>query len=900
MKSKTLQLKIGIALLIGFIAVSNQSFTQQLSAQSAANLVKTNASAIGLSKTDLGNFRISAAYIDKNSGASLVYVQQTYKGVDVFNAVQTYAFKNNRLVSAAGKPIAGMDGLINVKNGKAAVTASNAVNAAAANLRLPSSASLASAKQINDIQEFDFGTLNISSVNVKAKLIWLQDEMVKNALLTWQVEIQPKGVADYWLVNIDAVKGNVISKINLNVVCDWTHPKNAGTIGTNINTTNYSSFDNTADNDALVAGSAKYKVVPFPAESPNHPGGTPVVRTDPWNLAGSGNNATTLKWNSDGTTNFDSTRGNNVLAQEDHNGNNGFGSGAVSTTALPNLTFNFKPNFNNPPTTAVNQNFAITDLFYWNNIMHDISYQYGFDEVSGNFQANNLGRGGAGNDYVFADAQDGSSSNNANFSTPTDGNSPRMQMFLFNAVPVFSVLQPASFAGAKTATESAVSTNNKIADKGPITQKVVLYKDASGTHEACTAPLNATALAGKVALIDRGTCGFAVKILNAQNAGAAAVIVADNIPGEYPIIMGGTDNTIIIPAVMVSFETGDTIKQNLSAHTNVKVSMKKGVLLDGDNDAGVMSHEYTHGISNRLTGGPNNVSCLQNKEEMGEGWSDYMALMVTTNWKTATINDGLNAHPIGTYVLGQGNDGAGIRYYPYSTDLSINPWTYDSLALSSRFGNSILTYDPHVVGEVWSNMLWLMTWDIIQSKGINKNIYNASVNKGNSIALRLVLEGMKLQNCSPGFVDGRNGILKADTLLFGGQYSSIIWNAFASRGLGYLASEGSTNNIKDGIADYSLPPGLLANAVHAEDAIAKNNKLITIAPNPASNKVTLTISGNKRSLNVELINASGQQIKTFSMNGERLDINLPKLASGMYYLKIAGEGFAETRKLIIQ
>ncbi len=70
------------------------------------------------------------------------------------------------------------------------------------------------------------------------------------------------------------------------------------------------------------------------------------------------------------------------------------------------------------PDTGTNMNFAITQLFYWNNVMHDVSYQYGFDEASGNFQNNNQGRGGLGNDFVYADAQDGSGTDNANFSTP--------------------------------------------------------------------------------------------------------------------------------------------------------------------------------------------------------------------------------------------------------------------------------------------------------------------------------------------------------------------------------------------------------------------------------------------------------------------------------------------------
>ncbi len=475
-----------------------------------------------------------------------------------------------------------------------------------------------------------------------------------------------------------------------------------------------------------------------------------------------------------------------------------------------------------------------------------------------------------------------------------------MQMFLFDAVPTFKVNKPTAFAGKKTVTESAFSTNNKIAGNGPITKGVVLYNDnaAGTTHEACAAPANPGALAGKIALIDRGTCGFTVKAKNAQNAGAVGVLVADNVPGEYPIIMGGTDNTITVPAFMVSFETGDTMKQYLAASTPVNVTMKKGVQLDGDLDNGVISHEYTHGISNRLTGGPNNVSCLQNKEEMGEGWSDYMALMVTTNWLQASVNDGANARSMGTYVLGQGIDGPGIRAYRYSTDINTNPWTYDSLALSTRFSNGILAYDPHIVGEVWCNMLWVMTWELIQSKGIATNIYNDDAVKGNAIALKLVLEGMKLQKCSPGFVDGRDGILKADTLLYGGQYSPIIWHAFASRGLGVNASEGSTANVKDGVADYSEPA--FAKTAPVQDAAVQNMRTISIAPNPARDNVTLTVSGNKKLLTVDLLNAGGRQLKRFTMNGETLQANLPKLASGMYYLKISGEGFSETKKLVIQ
>jgi extracellular elastinolytic metalloproteinase len=60
-------------------------------------------------------------------------------------------------------------------------------------------------------------------------------------------------------------------------------------------------------------------------------------------------------------------------------------------------------------------------------MIHDVFYQYGFDEKSGNFQDWNFGKGGLGNDAVIANAQDGSGTNNANFATPPDGQHGRMR-----------------------------------------------------------------------------------------------------------------------------------------------------------------------------------------------------------------------------------------------------------------------------------------------------------------------------------------------------------------------------------------------------------------------------------------------------------------------------------------
>jgi extracellular elastinolytic metalloproteinase len=130
------------------------------------------------------------------------------------------------------------------------------------------------------------------------------------------------------------------------------------------------------------------------------------------------------------TTN--TTIGNNVDAYLDRDANNSADANSRPTWDA-NQHFVFTFNAAIAPTDSTNQRVAVTNLFYLNNILHDRLYRYGFTESAGNFQTSNFGNGGAGNDPVNAEAQDGSGTNNANFATPSDGNRPRMQMFLWTS-----------------------------------------------------------------------------------------------------------------------------------------------------------------------------------------------------------------------------------------------------------------------------------------------------------------------------------------------------------------------------------------------------------------------------------------------------------------------------------
>ena len=155
---------------------------------------------------------------------------------------------------------------------------------------------------------------------------------------------------------------------------------------------------------------------------PNHPGVTPqTVVSGP----GSGNAQSPIGWVFN-----DTTTGNNVDAYLDRDANNSPDSGSRPVSATQD--FLTSANLSQAPTTAANQDVAVQNLFYLCNVIHDVLYQHGFVEATGNFQEDNFGLGGQGGDSVNAEAQDGASLNNANFATPSDGSNPRMQMFLWN------------------------------------------------------------------------------------------------------------------------------------------------------------------------------------------------------------------------------------------------------------------------------------------------------------------------------------------------------------------------------------------------------------------------------------------------------------------------------------
>jgi hypothetical protein len=300
---------------------------------------------------------------------------------------------------------------------------------------------------------------------------------------------------------------------------------------------------------------------------------------------------------------------------------------------------------------------ATANLFGMHNRMHDWSYRLGFTETAWNFQKDNYGKGGLGNDAVLGYAQSGAQSgsrDNANFGTRADG------------LPGYS--------------------------------NMYLWQPIAGSFYA--------------------------------------------------------------PCV------------------------------DGDYDMSVIGHEYGHGISNRMAGGPNNnLSGLQ-AGAMGESWSDLMANEYLQEWGYEPA--GRSNIPMGAYVTG--NPERGIRNY----NASNSPLNY------SNVGYDLTGPQVHADGEIWTATQTDVRAAFMDRYGAGDAATQRSCAEGKTAVtacpgnrrwMQLVFDAWLLMpSGSVSMLDARNAMLAADLLRFGGANQDIMWNAFADRGMGRNASSVNAND----------------------------------------------------------------------------------------------------------
>lgn len=857
-------LLIAIASLISSIAFSQVSKTQ----------IDAALQAKGLDPSANDAYIITSQSSSKDIGVSHVYLRQTLNGIEIFNANPALHFDK----------IGNMFSFSNafIKSAKSKLVASNnntsynkAIEIVAKQLGL--SVNFSVNKTNPQSNEYIVIDKKASSQDIKAKLYYLLlDKEIRQVL---NIEFFDDKTGDWWNKRVDVNTGKIIDENN------WTTQCNVKQTTKRIKKNEKFSFVFEDKENLLKTGNGSYKVFPIPAESPQK---APHQMVNNPAYA----SASPFGWHDvDGINGADYTitRGNNVWAMEDTlntNDTTGF-----SPDGGPSLNFDFPYNPILGVSPRTNLNSAITNLFYWNNVTHDVFYQYGFDEQSGNFQQTNYSQNGYGNDYVFADAQDGSGKNNANFGTPPDGSNPRMQMYVWQIgsdTNLFHINSPSFLKGRYT---------SSLASFGPypmmpgVKADLVIAQDASANPNlACETIVND--VNGKIAVIDRGSCFFVDKVYNAQLAGAKAAIIINNVPG--PSFSMGTSSTstdalINIPSIMISKDLGDSLKQYLQNSTTINASISDSLgpkFTDSDFDNGVIVHEYTHGLSNRLTGGPFNTSCLSNAEQGGEGWSDFFAIALTSH----SYDNPQTGRGMGMYLQGEDTTDLGIRTYRYSRSLAINPVTYDSI---KRKDNN----EVHYVGFVWCSMLYDIFWDMSDKYGFSNDIYNG--NGGNNKAMKLVMEGLKLQPCSPGFVDARDAILLADSLLNNFANKDLLWKAFARRGLGYGADQGSSMDATDGIESFKLPPPPKQNT-GMDDLL--NEKSVKLYPNPNKGSFTIETDIELKMNAVNVFDITGKKVFSEELHKKNSmhQLNLSSIKTGIYIVQIETEKGSICKKMIVE
>lgn len=467
------------------------------------------------------------------------------------------------------------------------------------------------------------------------------------------------------------------------------------------------------------------------------------------NGPGAGNAESPAGWLAGSQTTINIT-GNNAHAYLDTDANNAPDSGGTAVTTGNFLT---AVDLAAQPSTTGNKAVAVQNLFYLNNVAHDTLYRHGFNEAAGNFQANNFGLGGAGNDAVNAEAQDGSGTDNANFSTPNDGSAPRMQMYLWTGkTPTGLLAVGASTYGVYQSSFGAAFTATGV------TGALALYNDGSGvTSDGCET--STVSLTGKIAIVDRGTCNFTVKVLNAQKAGAVGVIIANN-DGSAAFAPGGTDRKVRIPSGMVTLADGTTLKGRVGTSSTLKKNPATPLQIDGDIDSDIVFHEYGHGLTWRMIGGMSGKLA----GAIGEGASDVNAFLI----------DGDDR--IGEYAWG---DAAGIRRYPYQN----YPLTYANVD-----GGEV-----HNDGEIYAGAMWRVLQNYLAAGLTVDDVYGDFV------------DGMNFTPSTPAFEDMRDGMLQSAA---GTGRECLIWRGFAASGIG-VGADGrvSPSGSVTIVQSFTLPPG---------------------------------------------------------------------------------------------
>lgn len=429
--------EIGTPEIIGPDATLGRAFLTGPSNEKRSEILRRfaaeNQALFGITADQADRLKVRADYSNPEDGLSFAHIEQLENGIPVFRgAIKAGFTKHGEMIRVVYNFAPGLDAASLSKDFgdpmRAVELAANSIRADPKTLQLDRNASLS-----DDLREV-YGRGDWATT--AEKIYFPMEPGV--AVPAWKVLIWQPVNAYYVIVAV----GTETILWRKNITEDQAQPATYSVYA------NSNAMINVADNP--------FPMTPGPT-APNGTQGSPIARTV---ISRIGNEAP-YSFNNNGWINdgSNSTDGNAVeagLDREDPTGVDPLGK----PSGVPDRTFNypFEPGVPTFPVQSAGgspipagttptpcgtvgttpamtdfQKAAVTQLFYINNWYHDEMYRLGFTEQAGNFQNDNFGRGGVGNDRVSAEAQDCSGTNNANFSTPADGGRGRMQMYLWTA-----------------------------------------------------------------------------------------------------------------------------------------------------------------------------------------------------------------------------------------------------------------------------------------------------------------------------------------------------------------------------------------------------------------------------------------------------------------------------------
>ena len=884
-------------LLIATGTVSAQDYTSLL-----RNKLLSSRSSEGMTQQDLEGLTIYNQSTNRRSGVEHVYAIQKYNGIEIFNSIVTATFRGEELIHMGDKLQTGVAS--RVRNASPVLTPIQAATKAAS--LLGAGTANFSTLERKSSQEVILDKGGVSADVVPVKLMYQLTD-TNEFRLVWDLSIHMLDQPNWYSVRVDAENGEILSENDWYATCTFgpteSHSHSQNATKSIAKSEKQSSFGFKAEEINTALNGPQYNVYPLPIINPNV--GTPQLITDP-----SDPEASPFGWHdTDGVegADFTITRGNNVYAQDDVDRDNlTFGD---SPEGGADLVFDFEYNLNTEPENIFDA--TTTNLFYLNNIVHDVMYYYGFDEASGNFQETNYTGEGFGNDFVIAQSQDPRFKNNASFATPPEAGMfrPVMMMHLFDEPELSLTLNVSGGSVDGNFTGIPANFGNPVPGIGdtPITASLILVEDdnsegSTDANDGCDPIVNGAALAGNIAVMRRASCEFSDQALEAQNNGAIGVVIVNSVPSApFAMTSGSFGSQVSIPAIMVGQSDGEALIEALLGGESLdgNLIMQQEYLLDSSLDNLVVVHEYAHGISARLVAGPFAPNCINNEESMDEGWSDFYGLMFTMT------EDDFPEEPRGVvnYLIGESETDGGIRPAPYSTDRDINDLTYGDTLNQDEISV------PHGIGTVWATMLWDITWYLIDEYGFDADLYNGT--SGNNIAIQLVTDGLKMTSCIPGFEDARNGVIAAIEINSmipeedKEEVTCAIWGIFAERGLGLSAEQRLTETRQDQVEAFDAPT-FNANLGVCEfpvmlnvDEFVENN--FSVFPNPSNGQINVSMRTNLGAGQIQIMDLNGRVV--FSQDNlleGTININANGLSTGVYLLQVSNQDVSEATKLIIK